>query len=653
VKLILAALLMFPLLVGAVARDLDDCTIGSTPTALAPLDLDACTINDGDDITGILTGLASTYGNVYVRAPSRDAWVYAAYTVFTVDDFYFLEDESAANTFLIQHVSVNPATCSGSGCLGFFTMWSFSNFDNVVIGGPKLSITLQGNHPGLANCSTHYRPATETGYAGASAEICDINYGFIGLYMSNGTQALLADIRANVKFTQGYALMTNSRTEGATSNSVAQVNLAGLYFATSGVVYSNAVSIWMDPDRTVFSDPFVRAAGWTGEVPGATAPNGLPMGCNDGGANDQVRLSTTGSFVGDITGGLTTEYGYLNFIPRGPGTIGTADAPFIIRIKDWGVSGPGTAYQAGVTPKKTFEAIFFKGDPADVPATDDPVRFVRFIKLPDDYGSGMSGQSVSGCAVNNAIADGRSNFSRFEMGGSAQNRITRGYWFEFSGDWASTEQGGTFIRGPAGAPKLIYFGLSADEFPNYGHTVRAASGTYIQDAINLLDRSTITGPGSWASLTAQHVYTYTVVDTLPTCDSGTVGAKRFRTTDNLMFRCRLSGTYQWQEIPSARNSIVTDTTLTGSVAIGEYVRGTTISNVDFTGSARAVITVGDNSDVTVTDVCVPDGSTITGTGTLIYEGSAESLPFTIPNSTSNCAITADPLPGVVTGGGVE
>jgi hypothetical protein len=71
----------------------------ATPTALAPLDLDTCEIDDGDDITGILTGLASTYGDVYVRAPSRTAngcMRPIPCSRWTISTFY--EDESAANT---------------------------------------------------------------------------------------------------------------------------------------------------------------------------------------------------------------------------------------------------------------------------------------------------------------------------------------------------------------------------------------------------------------------------------------------------------------------------------------------------------------------------------------------------------------------------
>jgi hypothetical protein len=651
VRLLLALILMVPMLASGAARTLSDCTVSATPTASAPLDLDACTINDGDEITGILTGLASTYGNVYVRAPSRTAWVVAAYTVFTVDDFYFLEDQSARNTFLIQHKVVNPATCSGADCRGFFTLWSFSNFDNVVIGGPKLSVTLQGNHPGLGNCATHYRPAVETGWNAGSAAICDINYGFIQASMSNSTQADLFDMRANIRFSQGYALVGGiNSVEGVTANSVYQMNLVGLFYATGGVTVNGAWNVWMDPDRTVFSDPFVRAWGWDGTL-GTGTVAGRPLGCNDGGVNDQVRLGTPAVFD-TLTGGFTIEYGYSVFIPRLVGAVGTsAAAPFVIRLKDWGMSGPGTAYDAGVFVKKTAEATFMKGDPADRPDTDDPVRFLRIIKLPSTYADGATGANFTGCTANNNLADGTSNFARLENGGSSSGRLNRGWHIEFAGDWTTTAQGGTFVRG-----ELLRFGTSQDAYPIYNHTMRVADGTYIQDTLTLRDRTTLTGPGAYKDIAAAHAYTYTAAASLPT-DGGktrrapgstTQGTVIFLTTDNRLWECReLNGSTEctsWAEVPTARDSNVINTNVAGTVAISTDVKGIMVSNVNFTGSARAVITIGDNSTATVDDLCVPNGSTITGTGTLTYEGGSQSLPYTIPNGTTNCNITANDRP---------
>jgi hypothetical protein len=589
-RLILALILMVPMLASAVERDLDDCTIGATPTALAPLDLDNCTFDDGDEITGILTGLVSTYGNVYVRAPSRTAWVVAAYTAFTVDDFYFLEDQSARNTFLIQHKVVNPATCSGNDCKGFFTLWSFSNFDNVVIGGPKLSVTLQGNHPGLANCSTHYRPATETGYNAGAAAICDINYGFVGFSMTDSSTATLADVRANLKFTQGYAVYTTgSITEGGTTNKITQLNVAGLFFATSGTFFHQGVkNAWSDPDRYVLSDPFVRAYGWTGTT-GTQTDNGLPVGCNDS-DNKQVRASGfAGYYTDSITGGMTVDYGMISWVQRFASQVGVSQSePYIVRLKDWGISGPGTSYPAGVRVKWTNEANMFKGDPHDAGTSGVVQRWVRFQKLPDTYGSGPSSASGTGC--DEVYNPGNSNFARLEN--SVTGRANRDWDVTFSGNWLW----------PHGGHPLLRFAWDASA--SYGHTMRLASGTTINSTITLHDRSTVTGPGTYSELVVADYNT---------------------------------------NVPGANSSIV-NTNVAGAVTISADTEGTTISNVNFTGSARAVITIGSSADATVDDLCVPNGSTITGTGTLTYEGGSQSLPYTIPNGTNNCNITANDRP---------
>jgi hypothetical protein len=169
----------------------------------------------------------------------------------------------------------------------------------------------------------------------------------------------------------------------------------------------------------------------------------------------------------------------------------------------------------------------------------------------------------------------------------------------FAGDWRTAAQGGTFDRG-----QLFYFGWDAG--PIYNNTLRAAAGTEIKDTITLHDRSTVTGPGTFANIVvADH-------------SANTPGA----------------------------NSTITDTTVTGTVTVNANTENTTVSNVNFTGSARAVITIGASADATVDDLCVPNGSTITGTGTLYYEGdpTPKSLPYTIPNSTQACNSTANDRP---------
>ncbi len=651
----LLILLLLPVLAGAVDRDLDDCTVGSTPTAEAPLDLDACTIENGDDISGILSGLASTYGDVYVRAPSRTANVVAAYTVFTVDDFYFYEDQSAANKLTIQHVTVDPNTCSGAACKGFFTLWSFSNFDNVLIGGSNLSITFVGNHPGLGNCSVHYRPAVQTGYSASAATICDINYGFVEFLVTDSSIANLADFRANIRFSQGYALYTYGNGSGvmytaSTPNTIRNLNVAGSFYATNGTSFHTGVqNAWADPDRYVVSDPFMRMYGWTGEVPGKTQ-GGLPMGCQDS-SNDQVRISGFGGYYTiSITGGVTLEYGGGGVGQRYTNSVGSAESPFIVRLKDWEVTGPGTLYQAGVRVKKTGESTLFKGDPHDE-GPDEPRRFIRFIKLPDDYGSGPAGDSLTGCAVDNNYADGISNAVRMENSVSP-TRYTRGWDVEFAGDWRTPTNGGTFLRG-----QLFYF--SWDQYRAYNNTIRIAPGTVVDDTITLVDTSTVTGGGTFTNLRAGHPgaqWPTGYGTSFPT--SGTYYNYGFYRTDlNKPYLCRAAdcnaGT-GWQEQTSVgRANTITDTNVSGSIAVGGYAGTTTISNVNFSGAARAVITIDTGSTAVITDLCVPDGSTITGTGTLTYEGSSESLPFNIPNSTANCAITADGRPNAPSGGGVN
>jgi hypothetical protein len=249
-----------------------------------------------------------------------------------------------------------------------------------------------------------------------------------------------------------------------------------------------------------------------------------------------------------------------------------------------------------------------KGDPHDA-GDDVPRRFVRFIKLPDDYGSGPASVGISGCTESgNAGPDADSRHLRWENS-VASGRTNRGWDIELAGDWRSYAQGGTILRG-------TLFSTAFDTYRSYNNTLRIASGTTYPETFTMHDTVTAIGPGTWAGIA--------VAD----------------------FNANNPG----------RNNTVTDTQVSGVIAIDADTENTTVSNVNFTGSARAVITIGANSDATVTDLCVPDGSTITGTGTLTYEGVEQSpdwSPFNIPNGTAECSITADGRPDPPSGGSVN
>ena len=161
--------------------------------------------------------------------------------------------------------------------------------------------------------------------------------------MSDGSLATLADVRADIMFAQQYSIYTwGSVDEGGVTDKINQFNVAGLHYATSGVFFHQGVkNAWAD--HFVVSDPYVRGLGWTG-VASAQTQGGLPMGCNDQ-SKDQVRFAGFGGYYTDsITGGVTFEYGLHNFVQRFTGRVGNSAAdPFVVRIKDWGVSGPALA----------------------------------------------------------------------------------------------------------------------------------------------------------------------------------------------------------------------------------------------------------------------------------------------------------------------
>jgi len=466
----------------------------------------------------------------------------------------FLEDENPANHMLIQHAA-SPTD--------FWTLWGFENFNTVKIGGPNRTLTFMGNHPGLANCDVQRPLMLSLGYPADTADICDANKGLIEFRMSDGSLAKLADVRADIEYAQQYSIYTwGSFEEGGVTNKISQLNVAGLHYATSGVFFHQGVkNAWSDPNNFVVSDPYVRGNGWTGAAPGQTQ-GGLPMGCNDQ-SKDQVRGAGFGGYYTDsITGGVTFEYGMANWVQRFTGRVGNSAAdPYVVRIKDWGVSGPGTGYPAGVRVKKTGEGIFFKGDPHDRPGDIGPVRFVRFEKLPDTYGSGPGSDYLEGCTPSNAYFDGPSNFARLE---NSTTRLNRGWHVTFAGDWNSN-----FIRGD-----LFYFAF--DDGRSYGHTLAAVSGTTITDTIVMRDTDTVTGLGTFTNI----------------------------------------GVSNYNPATRGQTNIITDTNVAGVVTLDRNTEITTVRNVRFTGTARTIVTVGARSSVDVSALCAPDGSRITGAGSL-------------------------------------
>jgi hypothetical protein len=609
VRAVLALLLLWPLALFAVDRDLDDCTIpGSHVYAEAtPFDLDWCTFVDGDDITAILVGAADAQGaSVYIRAPSgdRDA---ASATIDWKDDptvevttFVFLEDQDSSSRFLVQHK--NAPTDAKT----FYRLWNFVNSNVVRIGSGNLAITFRGNHPGLGNCRIDHYPTYN------ATSNCDGMPGLLHFATTNSTQPDLIDVRANVAFAQGSSIrIDGAQANGAVANRVKQVNVAGLHYATSGFYINGGVQkVWMDPDRFWQSDPYLRTHGWDGAI--ARTEGGYSLGCFD-----ELRTMPRGDgaatvYVDELTGGVTFEYGTPVANQRAIGKIGSAAQPFILRIKDWGSSGPGTTYPAGVRSKRSHQPILFKGDPAE-DLGYEPARFVRMIKLPDDYGSGVYGGSIAdglcaaGNETDNFYQSGTYNVMRLEANSSSN--VKHGYKVEFAGDWDTNFWRGVLF--------LFHYAPTNSTNRSWQHILKASAGTTISDTITMHDTNTVTGPGTFTNVT--------------TADMTAVDASVLQAGDNT----------------------VTDTNIAGVLAVAADTGTVTVDNVNFTGSARAVITVASGSAAVVTDLCVPDGSTITGAGTLTYEGSGESLPFTIPDSTANCAITADPRPGAVTGGGVN
>ena len=618
-RIALVLLLFWPLALFAVDRTLSDCTIGGTPTEIAPLDLDDCAIEDGDDITGILTGLATTYDDVYVRAPSETLGVTFTGTVEFgpagqgAYEFVFLENEVASNRLTITHV---PDTEDAQ-------MWKFTNMDRIVIGGPNLGVTLVGTRPGIGRnlpCS-------------GTKESCNegSRLGLLAINLNDGSSPALADIRANIAHTWGAGVLFLGNDVGndgeLTTSRWQQVNIAGLYVNASLEINSGVQKVWLDPDRTWFMDPWVRATGWDGGI--AKTHNGDPVGCfNEAKALQRNAVGAGIQGVRELTGGATAEYGFPIMNIFYAKYVGSENAPYIVRLKDWGHSGPEsiTGYPSGVMVKHGVAGGPLKHDPmpAEPYGITSTARYIRFIQLPSDYGMGQYTPAIeSGCAVGNSTdnnwGSGYPFLYRAEAShdGQCTKFETAFIRAEFAGitSWKTGGDASTYVQAAQG---VQYCPPYLDRIHNI--ILRAADDTDMPGYTQILDTSTITGPGSWLNIV---ITGFTTTGGTPTTVSP---------VDNT----------------------ITDTHVRGLVTVGGTATGTTISNVDFTpGGAREIINVGTGASITASNWCVTAGSTIAGGGSVVYEGTTWTTPHTISSAMSECSITADPRPGPVTGGGVQ
>jgi hypothetical protein len=598
----LILLCLFALPSEAAVRRLTECgTLPATISEVSPFDLDACNLVAGDDIAVLLTDIETEWGAVYVRAPSKPlSVIHGGSTNWGSTVFLFLEDGSNLNTLSITHVPTSDVR----------TMWDFSDISTVKVGGPNLSMTFIGTHPGLG--------VGEDGQQDA----------LLAFTQSGSSNGVLADIRANFYKTYKSGLyFSGPQSETSSTGDILQVNIAGVFTGSGFNVNGGVYDVWVDPDRTVVMDPWMRGVGWDGGVAGTYL--GTPYGCSDLARYEYRNFPPAKTlFVHKITGGVTLQYGHAiadMFVNYQIGN-GASD-PFILRLKDWGFSGPIglTGYPSGVLGKMVaLRTGPIKHDPLWDHGTG--LRHLRIVQLPSTYGNGTWTSGISsGCAVGNLTsnAGGTSAGYVWQPEASRDNStslqfVTAYVDVTFSGftEWWGLGSTGTYALGAGESPDSSASEPTPDR--SFGHTLRVASGTQMPGVVTMMDTTTITGPGSW----------YRPVIT------------------------------EWVTAPGGvtitpHDNTIINTRVHGYVTVGDNATNTLISNVEFTGSATALITV-EGGDVTLENLCIAAGKQITGSGTVDYEGlDLGTLPYTFPSTLTECDITEDGVPNPVSGGSVD
>jgi hypothetical protein len=603
----LIPLLLFALPVHAANRTLTgDCVnlpaVGSPPTEASPYDLDGCTIIDGDDITGILTGAVSRWGSVALRAPSSTKSVTSNSTAFTGHDFFFLEDQSALNRLTITHAPSSPDSSftpvPGNTVTRKQTMWGITNANRVVIGGAKLSMTFVGTHPGLG--------------VGNNDQI-----GLISFDTTNGSTPDLADIRANFRTTYSHGIYFEGG-QGIDSyvNRFEQVNVAGVFWSSGVAAPDGGVrSVWLDPDRTVIMDPFVRALGWSGAADFTDAGNAI--GCAvESRAEYRVYPQANFQYPYKVSGGVTLGYGFPNaniFVGR---YIGNSQSdPYLVRFHDIGHSGPSTGYPAGVMVKKSYTLFLAKYDPMDEAITARGSRFVRMRELPSNYGIGVFTYSSPSCA-NFAGPTSQPGiwFAEASSDGSSSPYVTAHFDVAVQGltQWKYTDETwGPIIPNAGGSCDNPAGGMDK----SYNHRVYVPGGSTIPGTTRLVDRITVAGPGTVFNLIVESIL----------CGGATY---------------------------VANGNIIENVRVSGAVTIGTSAGTTTVTNTHFTGTTSDLITVGSGSTVNFTNLCIASGKRVVGAGTANYEGTPLALPYTF-GTLNECSLPADGTPNPPSGGSVN
>jgi hypothetical protein len=609
-RLILALILMVPMLAsGAVVRLTDCGTLPGSISAASPFDLGACDLANGDDIATLLKDIAAEWGAVHVRAPLQTVSViHAGTTAWAgegVTNFTFTEAASARYTFTITHVPVTKDA----------QMWEFVNATNIKIGGPNLAMTFFGTHPGLGQG----KPCT------GDLEACAFNnqYGLIFSELNDGSNPDLLDMRFNCWNSWSSCILVIGGANGsdgeATANRWKQANFAGRHVAGGINVISGVMDVWTDPDRTVMMDPWNRSQGWDGAIAGTSG--GIDYGCFDS-ARAQTRYGAGAGFqyARHVTGGVTLQWGTPQASMFVPKYIGNSVAdPYIVRASEWGHSGPTsiTGLPEGVRIKSGVIGGIAKYDPAPTYGLSAPFRFKRFHILPTTYGNGFYTAGItSGCAegneTNNNFNASRAWIWRAEA--SRDNVSAQYITAYFDVQLQNAER---WNEGSTSALSADTAGSGNDVTPgptdpdrSFGHVIRVLGGS-AAPRVNLLDTSTLTGPGSTALVTITRLQ----------IDAG---------SDDYL---------------NPIDNTITDTRISGVIQIGVDASNTVVDNVDFTNASAVIMTVDSGSDVAMSDLCVPSGKQITGSGTVTIDGgSALTLPYTFGSTLTDCSITENAVP---------
>jgi hypothetical protein len=514
-----------------------------------PIDLGWYEVLDNEDVTQLLKDLITRSQTFYsVKVPDypctliwNDVAVFDWTSTYPINRWYMYESSSPV-TFKLM----GPDTTA---------FWSFNPLSEFGIGSPHRKASRDDyNLTFIGTWDWDHRPIADRHSA--------LNWvGAVGAIYIRGpdtTPNRQCFVRCNAQeFVSDFVKFHLGSTY--------TVAFAGKYRYGTGIQIDSA-------GHTIYEDFYIsdevgRKCGWNGLSDGNLIWDDWSH-CRSGAAGMMTSGYVSPAGVAKLSGEVTYQYGasYGSFFLDMVGN--SIDDPFLLHIKDWGISGPnkyGKPPGVSMSMNASYNNHFAKSDGFGEQTKDIPnLRFYKFIQTYDAYG----------------LPTGPETWTRFMFIENAQGDDNPAADPTYTTD---------IVYICVGLIGLIWMG----------------NGSIEGDRIEALH---FMGDGNSPAF-------------VPTANGNP--------HVDLALGC--TAKYgQFGGVYVGDNNVTIDTiTCFRKITFKNDIAGLTAQNITFLGAAREIVSIGAGTTVDLINLYAPLGSTINGAGALLIDGVTKSLPHTV------------------------